>query len=61
MYDILVAGCSRNIQYKPCLMEPPDIDVFLQSKPGTLIAICGKILRHGLGIGGEDMLSILLL
>jgi hypothetical protein len=43
MYDILVAAGT----YKSCLMELPDIDGFLEYNPGTVIALCGKVLRHG--------------
>jgi hypothetical protein len=43
MYDILVAAGT----YRSSLMELPDIDATLQYNPGTVIAICGKVLRHG--------------
>jgi hypothetical protein len=51
MYDILVAAGT----YKSCLMELPDIGAMLQYNPGTVIAICGKVLRHGVRSweGGE--------
>ena len=43
MYDFLVAAGT----YKSCFLELPDVEGFLEYNPGTVVAICGKILRHG--------------
>jgi hypothetical protein len=43
MYDFLVAAGT----YKSCFLELPDVDGFLEYNPGTVVAICGKVLKHG--------------
>jgi hypothetical protein len=41
-FDILVAAGT----YKECYLEVADAGASFEYKPGTAIAICGKLLRH---------------
>jgi hypothetical protein len=41
-FDMLVAAGN----YEECYLDVPDVGARFKYKPGTAIAICGKVLRH---------------
>jgi hypothetical protein len=50
MYDFLVSGGTHTNTW----FELPDIGTRLLYNPGTVTAICGKVLRHGITTWQED-------
>ena len=52
-YDILVAAGN----YQDAFLDVKDLGTRFQYTPGTAIAICGKLLRHGVPdwVGGERL------
>jgi hypothetical protein len=56
MYDFLVSAG----RHTGTLFKLSDVDASLSYKPGTVIAICGKVLRHGVPewTEGQDRLCI---
>jgi hypothetical protein len=51
MYDMLVSMGTHT----ECTLDVPDIGANFKYTPGTIIPICGKVLRHGVASwsGGE--------
>lgn len=53
MYDFLVSAGTHT----SCCLELPDVNATLAYKPGTVVALCGKVLKHGVRDweGGERL------
>lgn len=51
VYDFLVSAGT----HKEAWLDLPDVRARVEYKPGTVIAVCGKVLRHGVAAwdGGE--------